>query len=72
VARATIRLANTLGLHVVAEGVENEAQLKWLRSESCALIQGYLFSQPLDVEACGQLLAAGRDPSWSPTPISLN
>ena len=56
VARATIQLANTLGLRVVAEGVENEAQLEWLRAESCLLIQGYLFSQPLDVPACEQLL----------------
>jgi diguanylate cyclase (GGDEF)-like protein len=59
VARATIQLANTLGLHVVAEGVENEAQLKWLQAESCALIQGYLFSEPLDVDACEHLLKQG-------------
>ncbi len=59
VARATIQLANTLGLNVVAEGVENEAQLRWLRNESCALIQGYLFSEPLDEEACEHLLRQG-------------
>jgi len=59
VARATIRLANTLGLHVVAEGVENEAQLTWLQGESCALIQGYLLSEPLDEQACEQLLHRG-------------
>jgi len=59
VARATIRLANTLGLHVVAEGVENEAQLIWLQGESCALIQGYLLSEPLDEHACEQLLHQG-------------
>ncbi|MGH8369785.1 MAG: putative bifunctional diguanylate cyclase/phosphodiesterase, partial [Gammaproteobacteria bacterium] len=40
VARATIRLANALGINVVAEGVENEAQLNWLQDESCSLIQG--------------------------------
>ncbi|MGE5624653.1 MAG: putative bifunctional diguanylate cyclase/phosphodiesterase [Bacillota bacterium] len=59
VARATIRLANTLGLHVVAEGVETEDQLEWLQRESCALIQGYLFSEPLDVDACEHLLRQG-------------
>ncbi|HEX6550789.1 MAG TPA: EAL domain-containing protein [Gammaproteobacteria bacterium] len=56
VARATIRLANALGINVVAEGVENEAQLQWLQDESCSLIQGYLFSQPLDHVECEKLL----------------
>ncbi|HET7396696.1 MAG TPA: EAL domain-containing protein [Gammaproteobacteria bacterium] len=62
VARATIRLANALGINVVAEGVENEAQLKWLQDESCSLIQGFLFSQPLDHIECEKLLA-------TPTPV---
>lgn len=72
VARATIKLANTLGLHVVAEGVENEAQLKWLQSESCKLIQGYLLSQPLDVLACEQLLLTRGRAFISPAASSLN
>lgn len=62
VARATIRLANALGINVVAEGVENEAQLKWLQDESCSLIQGFLFSQPLDNIECEKLLI-------TPTPV---
>jgi len=65
VARATIRLANTLGLHVVAEGVENEAQLAWLQNESCSLIQGYLLSEPLDEQACEQLLHSSRNAAFA-------
>ncbi|HEY1991426.1 MAG TPA: EAL domain-containing protein [Gammaproteobacteria bacterium] len=65
VARATIRLANTLGLHVVAEGVENEAQLAWLQGESCSLIQGYLLSEPLDAPACEQLLHSSRHAAFA-------
>jgi diguanylate cyclase (GGDEF)-like protein len=72
VARATIRLANNLGLRVVAEGVENEAQLKWLQSESCALIQGYLMSQPLDVPACEALLMNRARLLRIPSGASLN
>ena len=72
VARATIRLADTLGLQVVAEGVENEAQLKWLQAESCDLIQGYLLSQPLEVTACEQLLQRHRPAVTYPNPSSLN
>jgi diguanylate cyclase (GGDEF)-like protein len=72
VARATIRLANTLGLHVVAEGVENEAQLAWLQNESCAFIQGYLLSEPLDQDACEQLLTRGTRAAFITATRSLN
>jgi diguanylate cyclase (GGDEF)-like protein len=72
VARATIRLANTLGLHVVAEGVENEAQLAWLQGEDCALIQGYLLSEPLDEAACEKLLNQGVHAAFVSSSKSLN
>ncbi len=45
---ATITLAHALGLTVVAEGVETLAQLDYLRDLHCDLVQGYLFSRPLD------------------------
>ncbi len=50
VARATIGLAGSLGINVVAEGVETEAQLKWLHAERCRSIQGYFFSHPLPAD----------------------
>ncbi|HJV92814.1 MAG TPA: EAL domain-containing protein, partial [Azonexus sp.] len=43
----TVLLAHKLGLDVVAEGVESEAQLKYLLSIGCEKIQGYLISKPL-------------------------
>lgn len=48
---ATIGLAHNLGLKVVAEGVETEAQFDYLRSRGCDLVQGFLFSRPLPAEA---------------------
>ncbi len=45
--RAIIALAHTLGMQVVAEGVETEEQLQMLRSMECDRVQGYLFSRPL-------------------------
>src|SRR6185503_13357826 len=42
-----INLAHTLGLKVVAEGVETEDQYMFLKHYGCDLIQGYLFSAPL-------------------------
>ncbi len=47
IARATIGLANSLGLQTIAEGVETEQQRDWLKSEGCEIMQGFLFSPPL-------------------------
>lgn len=50
IVRTVIALARTLHLDVVAEGVENEAQLGLLAAEGCQYIQGYHYSRPLAVE----------------------
>lgn len=47
ISRAIIGLARTLELDVVAEGIEEEQQLRFLRDEGCPVGQGYLFSKPL-------------------------
>lgn len=44
---ATLSMAHSLGLRVVAEGVEEEAQVAYLRQHGCELLQGYLFSPPI-------------------------
>ena len=53
----TVLLAHKLGLDVVAEGVETEAQLKYLRSIGCEKIQGYLISRPLPVDELEQFIS---------------
>ncbi len=47
VIKAILSIGHGLGLNLVAEGVETEEQLKFLRSHGCHLIQGYLISKPL-------------------------
>ena len=51
IVQAIIALARTLGLTTVAEGVETEAQLNYLRSLRCDEIQGYYFSRPIEARA---------------------
>ena len=55
-ARMVIGLAKSLNLDLIAEGVETEAQLEFLRSEGCRLIQGFYFSKPLSVNETQEYL----------------
>ena len=57
-----IALAHTLGMQVIAEGVESAEQLRILRELGCDMAQGYYFSEPLDHEGMSALLAS--DPRW--------
>jgi EAL domain-containing protein (putative c-di-GMP-specific phosphodiesterase class I) len=54
--RAILTLARSLDIEVIAEGVETEAQLGQLLAMGCGLVQGYLFSRPVDREAARALL----------------
>jgi diguanylate cyclase (GGDEF)-like protein/PAS domain S-box-containing protein len=58
ISMATISLAHNLGLKVVAEGVETEAQRTFLTSHRCDILQGYLFSRPLPAD---QFMAYMKD-----------
>ena len=53
---AIIFMGQTLNLEVVAEGVETEEQLKFLKSQFCDEAQGFLFGRPMPAEEFGQLL----------------
>jgi diguanylate cyclase len=63
---STIELAHRLGLHVVAEGVEDEATLRHLQSLDCDTSQGYLHSRPLPADQLARWFAA----NGSPLPVS--
>ena len=56
-----IAMAHSLGLSVVAEGVEEEPQMQFLRDHRCDEIQGYWLSPPLDAHRCLAFIRA-----WAP------
>ncbi|MBU1611579.1 MAG: EAL domain-containing protein [Proteobacteria bacterium] len=56
IVRAIIQLAHSLGLEVVAEGVEKDVQRIKLMELGCEYYQGYLFSMPLSFQEAGQLI----------------
>jgi diguanylate cyclase (GGDEF)-like protein len=60
IAIAIIGMAHSLHMHVVAEGVETEAQLKFLRARHCDQIQGYCFSRPVPADDFAAMLLGGK------------
>ena len=58
-----IRAAHTFGLTVIAEGVEDSAQLEWLIDQQCDFAQGYLLSRPLTAEAAAAAWRAALAPA---------
>jgi EAL domain-containing protein (putative c-di-GMP-specific phosphodiesterase class I) len=55
---AVIKLAHSLRLKVIAEGVETDDQFAFLRREGCNMLQGYYFSRPLNADALASLISA--------------
>ena len=69
---AVIGIARSLHLQVIAEGVETEEQLSFLRRRRCDAAQGYLFSRPVNAEKFGRILQERRSVSYMQQPrISL-
>jgi PAS domain S-box-containing protein len=61
IVRAILSLADSLGLNVVAEGVEHRSQAEELRNLGCKYAQGYLFAPPLTTDSATRMLSSQRD-----------
>ena len=56
IVKATIALASELRINVVAEGVENEQQFRFLKYLGCDYFQGYFFAEPISSDVLEELL----------------
>jgi diguanylate cyclase (GGDEF)-like protein/PAS domain S-box-containing protein len=65
IVRSTVALAHSLGLHVIAEGIETASQLRRLRTLGCEYGQGFLFGAPLSAADTEALLV-----SWDPARVA--
>ena len=54
-----LAMGKSLGIKVIAEGVENKTQFEFLKSRDCDTIQGYYFSKPIPEKEFIALLAKG-------------
>jgi EAL domain-containing protein (putative c-di-GMP-specific phosphodiesterase class I) len=59
-AQAIISLGHNLHLHVVAEGVETDAQLRFLRKHRCDEVQGFFYGEPVEPLAHARLLSKAK------------
>ncbi|WP_071189703.1 EAL domain-containing protein [Trichormus sp. NMC-1] len=50
IVKSIIQLADSLNINIIAEGVETNEELNWLKQNHCSIIQGYFFSRPLGIE----------------------
>ncbi|HVS25704.1 MAG TPA: EAL domain-containing protein [Burkholderiales bacterium] len=71
IVRAILALAKSLGMKVVAEGVESNTQLSFLSAHGCDFAQGYFFSPPVEAERFVQLVKAGAMAKTAPESIRL-
>ncbi|MBZ2208860.1 EAL domain-containing protein [Massilia soli] len=68
---AVIRMAHSLGLRAIAEGVETDGQLRLLAAEGCDEIQGYYFSRPVPEQAMLAMLERGMGMDIAPLARSV-
>ena len=67
---AIISIARGLGLHLVAEGVETEVQARYLQTNGCTTMQGFLYFRPMSLTSFIHVLHA-QDQAWPQAPGSM-
>ena len=71
IVRATIELAHSLGIEVLAEGIESRPAMSWLTEQGCERGQGFLISRPMPAETFSQWVSHFSDVETQITRILL-
>jgi EAL domain-containing protein (putative c-di-GMP-specific phosphodiesterase class I) len=71
IVRAIIAMSQSLGIAAIAEGVETQAQLQFLKENACANFQGYLFSKPIPINAWADVQTVLSDAAADQHPAIL-
>lgn len=61
IVKSIIQLVQGLNINIVAEGVETENELNWLKQNSYTVLQGYFFSRPLALEDLKKFFLADQE-----------
>lgn len=59
ITKAIIAMGKSLGMKIIAEGVENDAQLNFLKAHQCDMAQGYLYGKPMPAEEAQRFITGG-------------
>ena len=62
IAQAIIAMAESLNMSLVVEGIETVRQLNFFKQQGCRIVQGYLFSKPVEADAILEMLRAQTPP----------
>ncbi len=62
--KATIAMAHNMGLKVIAEGVENTDQIKFLKENNCDVLQGFYFSKPESADKIAKKLSLNKEKDY--------
>jgi EAL domain-containing protein (putative c-di-GMP-specific phosphodiesterase class I) len=63
IVKTIIQMAHSMQLEVVAEGIESQEQLEFLRTHGCDIVQGHLFGDPMAADELLELLVADAEGS---------
>ncbi|BCA80271.1 hypothetical protein AOP6_2058 [Desulfuromonas sp. AOP6] len=67
---AIMALGRAMNMTIVAEGIENEAQVEFLTQNNCAIGQGFFYARPMPASACEEFFRKTQARDWAVIPLA--